>query len=269
MLMLNGYFDESGDEPDLSIKVVGMGGCVAPAENWQKFEVKWNKALKSEGIDYFHMKEFAHSTGQFATGWKGNEERRTQLYGQLWNIIEEVAPMFFGCFLPMEHYRRSLTEEQRDRLGDVYFIAYQTCMSAVIFSALFSRAPVAEVATIFDDKKGVAQYLDAFYDMFIKGRHFQDKLPRPVRRDMRKIVPLQAADIVAYECGKEYERRLHQPEKKPRWGFTRLEGIIAPSLHPDAGKLGSLGTPIVFRPTEYVDSIVESFNNEIDGEQAS
>lgn len=261
MLMLNGYFDESGDEADLRVKVVGIGGCVAPAAHWEKFEAAWDKVLKSEGLDYFHMKEFAHSIGQFQSGWKDNEPRRRYLYGRLWNVIEDVTPMFFGCFLPMEYYRQSLTADERYRLGDAYFVAYQTCMSAVIFSTLFAGAPATEIATVFDDKKGVGQYLDAFYDIAVKGRHFQDQIPRPVRRDMRKIAPLQAADIVAYECGKEYERRLHSPNKSPRWGFTRLEGLVTPSLHPEI-TFGDLGAPIVFRPPTYVDSIAGMFRDE-------
>lgn len=68
MLMLNAYFDETGDEKDLNVKIAGMAGCVAPAESWSAFEVKWQKALDNAGIQCFHMKEFAHSRGQFASG---------------------------------------------------------------------------------------------------------------------------------------------------------------------------------------------------------
>jgi hypothetical protein len=43
-----------------------------------------------------------------------------------------------------------------------------------------------------------------------------------VYADMRKFVPLQAADLVAYELQKEYGRRLSQPEKEPRYGYKAL-----------------------------------------------
>jgi hypothetical protein len=39
---------------------------------------------------------------------------------------------------------------------------------------------------------------------------------------MRDLVPLQAADVVAYELKKEHERRLYEPEKQPRYGFQML-----------------------------------------------
>lgn len=265
MLMLSGYFDESGDEQDQHVKIVGIAGCVAPVAHWERFSIDWRNTLDDEGIQHFHMREFAHSSGQFKTGWKGNEERRSRFYGKLWRILESITPMYYGCFIPMESYRQLFTAEQRKRLGDAYFIAYQGCMSAVM-SVMLGGIPVTEIATVFDDRKGVGGYHDAFYERVVKGRFWRDRIPRPIRRDMRKILPLQAADIVAYECSKEYERRLHKSQYAPRPGFQRIEESIKSHFGQIPGEPGS---PIIFRPAEFIDSIAEMFRNEQDEEQSN
>ena len=45
----------------------------------------------------------------------------------------------------------------------------------------------------------------------------------PDFRDMREIVPLQAADVMAYEMYKEYDRRKYRPNMPPRWAFPEIE----------------------------------------------
>jgi hypothetical protein len=36
---------------------------------------------------------------------------------------------------------------------------------------------------------------------------------------MREVIPLQAADIMAYELYKECDRQFNAPSRKPRYGF--------------------------------------------------
>lgn len=43
---------------------------------------------------------------------------------------------------------------------------------------------------------------------------------------MRDSLPLQIADIIAYESKKEFERQLNKQKVKPRWGFRQLEKLI-------------------------------------------
>jgi hypothetical protein len=56
-------------------------------------------------------------------------------------------------------------------------------------------------------------------------------LESPVFRDMKKIVPLQGADIVAYELFKECERRSYRPNDDPRWAWSELLKISALSAN--------------------------------------
>jgi hypothetical protein len=74
------YFDASGS-PD-STKVLSMAGFIAPVGQWAVFERDWKNALDQFGVTRLHMREFAHSVGQYA-GWKGDEARRRQFLARL------------------------------------------------------------------------------------------------------------------------------------------------------------------------------------------
>jgi hypothetical protein len=60
-----------------------VAGAISSVAKWREFDVKWSEILKDNGLEYFHMKEFAHSTDQFAHGWKKNEGRRRRLIQEL------------------------------------------------------------------------------------------------------------------------------------------------------------------------------------------
>lgn len=264
MVMLTAYFDETGHEKDLNSRICGMAGCVAPVKVWERFEVKWRKRLEEAGIAYFHMKEFAHCTGPFAKGWKDDEPKRQRLYGDLWEIIAEVNPYFHGSFVPLDQYRQvlaGLTEAQQQSLVDSYFLTYQSCMAAV-FNLLLKPDGhrIRRIVTVFDQKKDFVKHVHGFYQFMCAQSDWQERVPPPVFDDMRVLVPLQVADIVAYECQKEFGRRLNRPNGKVRWGFTRLEGLIrAMTPHLDF-QLGDVNTPIIFHGAEMMHGIKLSFD---------
>jgi hypothetical protein len=52
------------------------------AKDWEQFEIKRERALVDFQIPYFHMREFAHSTGVFED-WKGKETKRRKLFVKL------------------------------------------------------------------------------------------------------------------------------------------------------------------------------------------
>jgi hypothetical protein len=262
MAFLKASFDETGSEHDPNINVVGLAGCVHRADYWLHFETIWNEALKEAGIKYFHMNEFAHSVGEFKNGWKDNESKRKEFYGKLWNIIDKLNPIFYGCFVPLGDYNRILTEEQRKGLIDAYFVTYQHCITSVchLFFHDFGDK-INNVATIFDNKKDFKKWVNNFYDYIIKNHDYKGRLPSPIFDDMRIAVPLQAADIIAYEASKEFDRRLFHPERNIRWGFKRLESVIKKSAGKHPVILGAEDSPIVFRSSEWITSIAEQYED--------
>jgi hypothetical protein len=62
--MYTAYYDDSGTSHDTLAVVVG--GFLATDEQWRYFERNWNQTLQRFGISLFHMKDFAHSVGEFS-----------------------------------------------------------------------------------------------------------------------------------------------------------------------------------------------------------
>ena len=98
--MLTTAFDISNDESDDHGFMV-IAGFLGYAEHWREFDVKWRARLAQDGIEYFHMNRFAHSTEMFA-GWNTQEPRRRKLMADLLDIIQyyprECRPKIWcGC----------------------------------------------------------------------------------------------------------------------------------------------------------------------------
>jgi hypothetical protein len=91
-MAVTGYFDASGSPDDGSVLVVS--GFVSSARRWARFDSEWSKILQDSGIRVFHMKEFAHSTGEFKN-WKREEEKRRKL---LRDLIDVPASKVFRSF---------------------------------------------------------------------------------------------------------------------------------------------------------------------------
>lgn len=56
MMLLQGYFDDSGSHGGEGIYV--LGGFLAPSVSWPNFSAEWQNVLNKEpAIDYFKMSE--------------------------------------------------------------------------------------------------------------------------------------------------------------------------------------------------------------------
>ena len=81
MTLVTAYCDASGTTAPT--KVFTLAGWIGEVEAWTEVEERWAEALPP-GVAAFHMREFAHSVGQFE-GW--SEERRQKLMGRLLDIL--------------------------------------------------------------------------------------------------------------------------------------------------------------------------------------
>lgn len=160
----------------------------------------------------------------------------------------------------MDDYRSILTKIERKDLGDAYIVSYTVCLSIIFNQFLLNSDVIQSIATIFDDKKGFKGIAMSFYEQIIDIYEYEGKIPPPIFRNMREILPLQVADIVAYELSKEFQRRLYEPEKKPRWGFERLESSMRKNI-PIPFAIGEIDSFIIFRDKTFVQKVANSFRD--------
>jgi hypothetical protein len=123
--MLRAYLDESGDSSDPVCRFVGMGGLVAPSENWESFTIQWQAALdKFIGGAPFHMKEYVLTKpciGPYV-GW--DEPKRREFMAALIQAILDCDARMVGCVVAKDGFD-ALTPEHKVMFQDPYFMAFQ------------------------------------------------------------------------------------------------------------------------------------------------
>lgn len=221
MQTFSAYLDETGHSKDERQKFVGIAGLIASVINWETFEGKWKATLEEFELPYFHMKEFAHSQQTFRD-WGGKESKRRKLFGELMMHMETAYCLPFGAIISMDDFR-SFTEEQQGYLRDPYFLCFQSLVAACSSILEFRRVPDEEkIALIFSDQVEFRNRALRIYKNVEDAKYYVRRSTPPVFMDMREVVPLQAADIIAFEMHKEFERRLYRPSVEPRYGYQRI-----------------------------------------------
>jgi len=70
MIMLSSYYDRS--EYPHTLHILSVAGYLSHVGIWKDFDREWKAYLHRPefNVNYFHMKEFTVSQGEFANGWK-------------------------------------------------------------------------------------------------------------------------------------------------------------------------------------------------------
>src|SRR5688500_10165989 len=132
--------------------------------------------------------------------------------------MEAAHPFPIGSILPMSGYRK-LAIDLDSIFSDPYYIGFGNVISFVAAFLVNETPPQEKAALVFSDQVEFRHKALSFYESVTDLAQLGKKTTPPDFRDMRDLVPLQAADIVAYELYKEYERKLYRPTAEPRFGY--------------------------------------------------
>lgn len=186
--MFTAYFDDSGS-PDSGI-CLGVAGFVATPEKWVEFEKAWHSVLTSYGIGYFHMREYAHSVGQFKE-WKGKEGKRRTLLKKLIKCLNGRVNMSFSSAVVLKEYNEvDALYPMHEAMGYPLALCGRTC-SAKINSWRKRRKITEEVEIILEAGSKHAGDLVRLLK--------RDGQPTPTFKDKKAFGALQAADFIAWE----------------------------------------------------------------------
>ncbi|MHB8753685.1 MAG: DUF3800 domain-containing protein [Candidatus Acidiferrales bacterium] len=196
--MLTAYFDESCGKGFTVIC-----GWIAAVDEWDNFEVDWKLFLINYDVPYFHMKEFAQSTGPFAK-WKATPNFRKRFLRDAWDIIRSRSRGGFACYVQDVLFNRTNRSYWlREKFPSHYALVGRECIR---WAHDYARDICEEVRCIFDD--GGPNKNELLGSVNIK-----PQLPNPTfepsrdipdrKRGIRKgVVQIQAADFLAYEVRK-------------------------------------------------------------------
>jgi hypothetical protein len=235
--MFTAYVDESGaykESPHMAV-----GGVIADAEKWKSFENCWREVLSDADVPYSHMKDFSQSKGPFSK-WSSKEFeplRRAFMKGLCDCIVSNVA-YTFGAIITRKHYEGLVPADLRKDMGSPYTFLGRYCIARVAVWAQ-DNSPTEPINIIFERGQPQAS-LRTQHNLLSANEQarteyrlgllsFADKFDRKHPEDT--VLPLQAADLVAYELLKhwntlqEYSNRLVKDYIKPdlrRYPLKRL-----------------------------------------------
>jgi len=213
------YMDETGHAAASDQHFCGMAGFLATTDRWQLLETKWKETLKRFNVDYMHMKEFGSFTGVFKA-WKGDESKRKRFYGELLAHLREIRAIPFGAIYSLDAYRK-LSDEDRAAINDPYLKSLCDCVG-IPARLLEDKPPEIKYNVVFGEQTEFRHRATKIYELFKSMYRVGERMRYPDFKDMREFVPLQAADMIAYELYKEFDRQLYAPTRKPRYGYGQM-----------------------------------------------
>jgi hypothetical protein len=229
MFNYTSYCDESGHSEDPTLLYAGMAGFVAPAGAWEVFEGEWKELLRNAGFSQLHMKDFAHSEGEFAR-WKGKEHEaeRQAFLGRALEIIRNTNATPVGAVVSLRDFA-SLTEGQKKSFLNPYYVAFQTCTRGSAIHALF-ETPEEKVAMVYSyneeygaNEGGRAHQL---WEAMKKSIDWRYRMGSYASNTPVELCPLQAADFLAYELCHEFENQIKRPKNGMRFPLTQMLQMV-------------------------------------------
>lgn len=207
MANFTAYFDASG-HPDAKGSAMFVSGFIAPISEWVKFEREWLSLLAEYGIkNPFHMAEFIACSEQFV-GWKHNEKRQLEFYGRALKVIQRRTNRAISQGVIVDDFWKLVNEyvipddhaAASSLKTPLSFCAVGACIQIAKWANRRRRRGLKMTGTIeivFDrGDKHRGQMATALRDVFNTD---------PIFKDKKDVVPIQAADILAWEharvCG--------------------------------------------------------------------
>ncbi|HEV7264157.1 MAG TPA: DUF3800 domain-containing protein [Falsiroseomonas sp.] len=201
LLVLHVYIDDSGQtEPPVFV----LAGYVARAERWAEFSDAWKAALAGPpALDYFKMHEAFKREGQFK-GW--TVEARDKRLRLLAGIIREHVLASVAVTVRHEDYRTALKGVVDPFLDRPYFVLYHTIMFRLLQWELENGID-EPVDFIFDEQMHDSDEVQAGFSKLLEALPPEMRKrfgQRPTHRNDKDVVPLQAADMLAWHVRRHH-----------------------------------------------------------------
>lgn len=221
LLAVLAYFDESGTHEQS--KVITLAGFIATAKRWEVFERKWKDALRRANLSAFHMTDFENRQREFS---QLDNEARLRLIVKLASIIKDQILYGVGVSMIMADYQEvilPLLTTGDDPKKEPYRFCFQTCLELIL--QLVEIPKTERLAIVLDENRPMHGFIgEAFIEMK-RERQWEHLFGSLTFSSRLETTPLQAADVLAYEC---YKYVAHQVVEEPIRPMRKLlESLIS------------------------------------------
>jgi len=220
--VLEAYFDESGAHE--GSRVFSIGGLVARQKQWMIFTNKWRAALKEGGAEEFHASDLENLQGIYA-GW--NEEQKRRLLQAASKIIASFSRNAVAGLVIVDDYEGAVPQwaKKTAAFGDKYNFCFQICVGLVLSWIEHLNPPMPKgnlVSFVFDQRNRGEEITSNTYTQIKNFRDPEDRMGALAFDSRKRLLPLQAADFVAYETYKHLDNIVSCSGRPPRGSFSFL-----------------------------------------------
>jgi hypothetical protein len=192
------YFDESGTHDKGWLTLAGFAGH---KDQWCKFSGEWLAALEPTPFSQFHAKEFFH--------WAKKPENGALAKDVLRNLIGVIlrrSDRGFSYSMSVSEYLETVPPKFASTYGSPYAMCAQELLTAILDWSR-KREYDGPFSYFFEDgHKNAHQLVKNFHELK-SDKSFKIRSIRLASKE--DLVPLQAADLLAYRMNRRVRGRDH------------------------------------------------------------
>jgi len=225
------YFDDSGTHNESPITVIG--GWIAPIQQWKKFIKEWNKAKAEYGFGELHTANFMfnNKNSEFADKDEWNDAKKKIVLQRLESIILQRVSHGFCLRVVKKDHSELIPQELKKTVGNFpYTYALRGAIGFMenwrkkigitepteyIFDTMTKGAAKTEINRVFEEAIQMENTLHK-YGIY-KGWHSF--------RDSEEILPLQAADMLAWLSLRAYMYE-HNRSSMPQFAIETWNRLL-------------------------------------------
>ena len=215
LFMLTAFFDDSGTDGNGPFCV--LAGYISDVERWKAFSDAWDKELRTEPkIEQFKMSQAHSKRGPF-WGWDNDARERKVI--RLAEIVNQHAIAGIASIVSNKAYQ----EEAKGCLPDTIDHPYWLCFQQIIMETLRVHGDElggGKINFVFDsqgqgyERRGAL--IHAGWREIFEATPYANLLGSITFADDRDVLPLQAADLLAWHVRRRGDRAiLKAPENRP------------------------------------------------------
>jgi hypothetical protein len=217
---IQAFVDDS--RSDSGDREFALAGYMTVAPQWIKFSNEWSNVLAaSPSIDYFHAVEAQNRKDQFK-GWE--ETERDEKVMRLAGVIERHPLFSFDCRMSVASFERILLPVSPYDLRSPYFALFHAVVTTAARQLHMNQVDLP-IDFIFDEQGNIGAEAALWYGPMraMLPKHLRPLLGnRPIFRSDKDVVPLQAADALAWHLRRSREQR-YQHERRPALDLLRKD----------------------------------------------
>ena len=201
--MFVGYFDDSGTHKGSPIAVAG--GFIARPGEWLGFNHRWKKILNKYGVELHHQNKWSNRAKPFDDPEVWPDERRHAYINELIDVIVDRDAVTVGAAVPISRFNTQFPGHNR-YISPFGYAA--DCLFGNAAKVIKEHVPDARIAYVFESGTSRLGEVQQAFNEYLKKPAIKEEfgLISFATADKRDLMQLQAADIMAYEVYKLFEK---------------------------------------------------------------